>query len=142
MTRAQPNDSDDADLARTLRSSATFLARWKGAHVEVSPRPWPPGSLQLLLTRAGGGGNLLLICGDHQWVRGPTRWDDAGLIVRRDPLPAALRDANCGRAGFRIVDHGAGAEVVTTHLSVFENVVRPNPGPPVRPSPPVPGGMA
>jgi hypothetical protein len=134
---AQLGDGYERDLLRTLRSCTTFLARWRGARVESSSRPWPPGSWQLLLTRDGSDGNLLLICGEHRRIRGPARWDAADLVVVRDRLPEALRAVNAGRDGFRLIDRGAGVELVTARLSVFENVKRTRPGPPVRPHPTV-----
>jgi hypothetical protein len=114
----------EAYFTRTLKSCATFLSRWNGAHVEIAPLRWPPDTLQILLTVPGAAGNLVLTCAEPEWTGVPTSWDGADIVVTRES------------EGYRVVDRGASLDLVTPAIEVKENVKLAEPRRPPGPGAP------
>lgn len=100
----------------TLKASATFLARWRGASAELWQLTSSHRTLTIVLRREGSSGNLVIACMDPLRIRGPVRWNDADIVISRCPVPGDERD------GFLIVDRAADVEIVTGSLEVRENV--------------------
>ena len=113
--------TQEAYFAKTLKSCATFLARWKGADAVMWELTSSHKTLRLVLTEAGRAGNLALSCIDPVSIRGPVRWTSSDLSVTRIRLPALDED------GYLVADAVAGLEVMCGGIEVAENVGRYSP---------------
>ena len=106
----------DQFFEKTLKASATFLARWRGADAELWQLTYSHKSLTIVLRRKGEPGNLVIACIDPLRIHSPVRWMDADLAISRCPLPDEKED------GFMIVDKKADVEIVSGSVEVKENV--------------------
>lgn len=111
-------------MDKVVKSCATFLSRWRGATAQTSALAWPRGALRIVLTVDGRLGNLVLVCLDPVWIRGPRDWSDADITVK----PAVAED------GFQLADRSAGVELFTGWITVAETMNLEPPAPP-RPAP-------
>ena len=110
------NSDEERFFEKILKTSATFLARWRGAGAELWQLTQSHKTLTIVLRREGSSGNLLLACIDPRRIHSPVRWQDADIVVVRSPVPDDERD------GFILVDRAADVEIVTGSLEVKENV--------------------
>jgi hypothetical protein len=97
---------------KLVRSSGTFLARWKGASARVRHHGPSHGNVEIVLERndPDRASNLTLSF-VPAWWHGPFQWDDARLRVER-----------AGSAGFKISDNAADFSCLTDWFEVKENV--------------------
>ena len=105
----------ERSIEKTLKSCATFLARWRGARAVMRELTPSHKSLRILLTKGEGNENLLVSCVDPITIRGPVWWPSSDLRVSRATLPD-------GDDGFVVVDDQAGFEVYCGAVEVAENV--------------------
>jgi len=110
------SSDEERFFEKILKTSATFLARWRGASAELWQLTSSHKVLTIVLRREGRSGNLLLACIDPLRIRGPVRWQDADIVIARSHVPDDERD------GFILVDRAADVEIVTGSLEVKENV--------------------
>jgi hypothetical protein len=110
------SSEEERFFEKTLKASATFLARWRGASAELWQLTRSHRTLTIVLRREGSPGNLVIVCMDPSRIHGPVRWKDADIVISRSPVPDDERD------GFLLVDRAADVEIVTGSLEVRENV--------------------
>ena len=107
----EPNTHRD----KLLKSSATFLARWRGASALMWQLTISHKTLDIVLSREGHDGNLMISCLDPSRIQGPIRWKNADIAI----LPFQSTD---GEDGYLVIDHNAGLEIPCGAISVRENV--------------------
>jgi hypothetical protein len=112
------NPAHDQFFERTLKSAATFLARWSGADVQLWELTASHRTLKLLLTRPGSTQNLVISCLDPIRIEAPVRWPNASLSLRIAPLPD-------GDNGFLITDSGQPVSILSGSVELAENVKAP-----------------
>jgi hypothetical protein len=108
--------SSDEYFDKILKSSVTFLGRWRDASAELWELTHSHKSLRIVLLRKNIPGNLMITCVDPLRIRGPVRWDHADIVISRAPVPDDEQD------GFLVVDVSADVEILCGSLEIKENV--------------------
>jgi hypothetical protein len=108
--------SHERHFSGILKSSATFLSRWKGAKAEFRELTSSHKTLRILLTREDEAGNLMIACLDPLRIQGPVRWENSDIAVSRAFLPED------GTDGFLVSDAHAGVQILCGAIEVKENV--------------------
>ena len=112
------NPAHDRFFERTLKSGATFLARWSGANAQLWELTASHRTLKLLLTRPDSTQNLLISCLDPIRIQAPVRWSTASLSLQIAPLPD-------DDTGFLITDSGEPVSILCGSVEFAENVKAP-----------------
>ena len=101
---------------KILKSCTTFLSRWIDADALMLELTVSIKTLKIVLTVEGRSGNLIVFCGDPDWISGPVRWPGAHIEVIDDGRPGG---------GFVVRDQAVGFEVRCGTVEIKENVKRP-----------------
>ena len=101
---------------KMLKSCATFLSRWVDTDALMLELTLSIKTLSIVLTEEGRSGNLVVFCGDPDWISGPVRWQGARIEVIGDGRPDG---------GFVVRDPAVGLEVRCGRVEIKENVRRP-----------------
>ena len=103
-------------FGKKIKSAHTFLSRWSGAMAEMWEMTSHHKSLRVILRRESNSSNLVLVCLDPVWVKGPVKWMNSDLRVETTTLPESRE------IGFAVVDDSVGFKAICGALEVKENV--------------------
>lgn len=106
----------DSYFEKILRSSHTFLNRWKDADGELWELTRSHKSLQILLQHPLKKGNLVIACIDPRCIEGPVRWKNTDIEISLRQLTGPTD------IGFSVEDRRSGLSVVCGALELKENV--------------------
>ncbi len=116
------NTSHDPFFERTLKSGATFLARWSGADAQLWELTASHRTLKVLLTRPGSTQNLRqnlqIGCLDPIRIEAPVRWTNASLSLQITSLPG-------DDTGFVLSDANGAVSILCGSIEFAENVKAP-----------------
>lgn len=89
---------DVSNASKIIKSSKTFLSRWKGARVELREMTHSHRTLTLVLTRISSAENLVFLCLEPLSIHANIVWENSDLDISEVSLPGH------NQATFRILD--------------------------------------
>ena len=107
--------SADNYSTKLLKSAATFLSRWQGAHAQLWDLRSSIRTLRIVIQHPGRSGNLSIYCIDPIDVRSPIEWDNCQIAITQVQLPDG------SGPGFRIADEIASCEILCGTIELKEN---------------------